>query len=615
MRRAFETVPPSVWLGLVVQTAFLIGLDATSSYLGARAGEWLRMLLTYATVAALFVLVHVAFVRSRLAATLFVYVMFVTVNFARIVTAGSFDYGFLHENARELFTPLGRQIAFSNVRTLPLVALFVAPLLLGLVVLARFRGNDALASPPWRRRRLALACVIALVVPPFIGLTTHESLTLFVSSASRFYAYRRAADAAVGGEPFPYVREFVPTEAATKIAGDTGKPHIIVLLLESWSGRYVDRKRPDGRPFTPVFDEHRREGLTYDHFYANSVQSCRGHFATLCSLVPMYHAKEVVDLPDTSLHCLPKVLAEAGYWTVVHSATDGPDFDRAEAFFRIAGFASVRFELGERGGPNPTIWGAGLQDDLYYPKLFDGIDRELAAHPNRPLFALALNASHHYPFHLRPGHVPDPAFRTMPQRNFVASLATADAWLEGFFTELARRPALANALVVLVGDHSFPADEHGVHFNGLGAYEEVFHTGFMMRWPGHIAPEVVRDRAASQLDIAPTIADLAQVRHRTHFRGRSLFDTSVPPAPPVPLVQPYSGVFLAAVRWPLKLVRHESSDEEHLYDLSNDPEETVDRIHDPALAGALMELRATFVRIHAHESLMRANRIWPRDSR
>ena len=100
---------------------------------------------------------------------------------------------------------------------------------------------------------------------------------------------------------------------------------------------------------------------------------------------------------------------------------------------------------------------------------------------------------------------------TKYRRNYVASLSAADAWLATFFDELERRPAFRDSIVVLVGDHSFPADEHGIHFNGLGSYEEAFHTGFALRWKGHVQP-----RASPTRRVA--------ARHRTH-------DPGSPPAP------------------------------------------------------------------------------------
>jgi arylsulfatase A-like enzyme len=163
-----------------------------------------------------------------------------------------------------------------------------------------------------------------------------------------------------------------------------------------------------------------------------------------------------------------------------------------------------------------------------------------------------------------------------------------------------------------VGDHSFPADEHGVHFNGLGAYEESFRTAFALLWPGHVPPELDRTRTASQIDVAPTIADLAGVAHTTHFVGRSLVAGGGGALdPPAPMVQPYDGVRLVAVRWPYKLERHEAAGQEHLYDLHDDPDEERDRIDDPTLGSEQAALREAIGRIRTSQTIIAQKRIWP----
>lgn len=323
----------------------------------------------------------------------------------------------------------------------------------------------------------------------------------------------------------------------------------------------------------------------------------------------MFRGKEFYDIPRTRLHCLPQQLADLGYGTFFYSATDDPDFDYSDKWFARVGFGDVRFAEHRKIVNDPAMWGMGVQDDVFYQRFFAILDEKAAREPGKPQLAVLANASHHYPFDKGPNHVPDPGYATKYRRNYVASLSAADAWLATFFDELDRRPAFRDAIVILVGDHSFPADEHGIHFNGLGAFEEAFHTGFMLRWNGHVPPRVVRDQAASQVDLAPTILDLLQIRARTHFTGRSLFAEG--DRPPVPLVQPYDGVRLAAVKWPFKLVRHESADQEQLYDLASDPDEANDRIHDPRLAAELAGLRDTIVRIHANEAILRADRVWP----
>ena len=604
-------IPTSFWTAAVVQTVFIFALAASDGYDVARTGEAYRVVLTYATVLALFGLIHlvVRTPRWNLRISALVFFLFVAVNYVRYETAGSFDYGFAHENFRELFTPLGRHIVLANVRAWEVAVLFVLPLTFGFA-LARWPARawqGSLAS-----RRLAVgACLLVLIGVPAARISTHESLTGFLVSAVRFHAEARAAAATIQGAPYPFVHESRPSARARAFAGeDAPRPHVIILFLESWSALYADKARPDGRKFTPVFDAKRREGLTFDHFYGNSVQSSRGHFATLCSLIPMVRAKEFVDIPKTRLHCLPQLLKESGYRTSFHSATDEPEFDFAEQWFNRVGFDEVRFAPDRTVSPDPSLWGVGVQDDVFYERFFRSLDEKVAREPGMPQLAVLANASHHYPFDKNPKHVPDPGYATKYRRNYVASLTASDTWLGTFYAELDRRPAFRDAIVVVVGDHSFPADEHGIHFNGLGSFEEAFHTSVSLRWSGHVPPQVVTDRAASQIDLAPTIVDLLQIRGRTHFEGTSLVAGDGVPAP-VPLVQPYDGVHLAAVGWPFKLVRHESAAQEHLYDLSRDPEEEHDRIHDKSLAAEVSRLRQTLVRIHANEAILRANRVWP----
>ncbi len=116
-------------------------------------------------------------------------------------------------------------------------------------------------------------------------------------------------------------------------------------------------------------------------------------------------------------------------------------------------------------------------------------------------------------------------------------------------------------------------------------------------------------QAASQLDIAPTVADLLQLHDKSHFVGRSLVSGDTPR--PVPLVQPYDGVRLCAVSWPYKLVRHEAAEQEQLYDLAQDPSEDHDLLADGAHPPALAQLRRTILELHANQALLRRDRIWP----
>lgn len=604
------STPQSFGVGCLVQTVFLVALYATDGYDTARSGEVFRLVATYATVITLFAAVHAALGARRRAITvvsLVLFTIFVLVNFARFETTGAFDYGFAHENVRELMTPLGRRLVTAQVNHYEIAFLLVTPLLVGFVVLLRR------PLPVWTDRRsrivAGIACTTVLLGVPLTNTATHESVTGFATSAYRFHRDARNGDIALGGKPFPLIHDGVVSEAAAALSRpEQRRPHVIVLLLESWSGIYTDRKNAAGRPYTPVFDKHRRDGLSVDYFYASSMQSSRGRFAIMCSLIPLYRGKEFNDLADAPLHCLPHVMNEAGYTTLIHSASDEPGFERSGEFFGHMGFSEVRFYDRSRRS-DPRMWGAGLQDDVYYRELFRALDDKVAKSAGAPIFAVAINTSNHYPFDRAPDHVPDTEGKSKYTRKYTASLHQVDGWLTTFFEELDRRPAFSDAIVVLIGDHSFPADEHGIHFNALGAREECFRTSFSLRWKGHVVPQIISDRAASQLDLAPTITDLLQIRHVSHFAGQSLV-SGEPPIPAV-MVQPYDGVRLAAVQYPYKLEVHDSAQQEHLFDLAKDPDEENDLLGKPAVAAETAVLRRAIQRIRESQAVLRAKRVWP----
>ena len=612
LRRALQLFvrrAPAAVLALAAQTVFLITFAITDAYDSARSGEWQRVVATYLTVVALFGFVHAAFGRRARRPLLVLFGAFLALNFAKLETTGTFDYGFAHENIRELMTPLGRRIAGGNVHLWDAVLFFGLPLMIALWVLRRSRF-------PRHRRSLSLAagCAALVFVLPRWERTTHEPLTMFVRSAYRFHTEAQRFEPADGAAAYPLVRTFPLSEQARGLGGDERpRPPVIMLFLESWSGIYTDRVGVDGEPFTPVYNEHRREGLSFDHFYASSIQSSRGRFATLCSLIPLYRGKEFETLSDAPIHCLPEVLREAGYATMIMSASDEPEFEDSESFFSHIGFEDVRFEDDGNRDADPNVWGVGLQDDAFYTEWLQSIEEKMYSEPNRPLFAVGINGSHHYPFRDNPNHVPSASGSTKRAHDFLGSLHAEDAWLTTFYEELAKRPSLRDALVVLVGDHSFPADEHGIHFNGLGAREESFRTAFALKWGDHVPPRLVTDRAGSQLDVAPTITDLLQVKHKTQFVGRSLVAND-DVGPPVLMVQPYDGVRLAAVQYPFKLQVHDSAEQEELYDLSRDPDELDDRLHGPALAPQLAVLRAGIERIRTSQAILSAHRVWPEPS-
>ena len=164
---------------------------------------------------------------------------------------------------------------------------------------------------------------------------------------------------------------------------------------------------------------------------------------------------------------------------------------------------------------------------------------------------------------------------------------------------------LADSTAVIAStDHGEHAGAHGgVHDKEMLMYQETYHIPFMLRLPGQTAGTRVA-QPVTNLDITPTLLDLAGVEPQRPLDGRSLAPLARGEA------QPERGDTVLCVfnghhiLYQSRLVTDGAmkyifnpTDYDELYDLHADPWELHNLIGDPAYAEALKALR---VRMEAH---------------
>jgi N-acetylglucosamine-6-sulfatase len=167
---------------------------------------------------------------------------------------------------------------------------------------------------------------------------------------------------------------------------------------------------------------------------------------------------------------------------------------------------------------------------------------------------------------------------------------------------------LENTLMVFTSDNGYFYGEHGLSVERRLAYEEAIRLPLLVRYPRVIKAGTVCDGFALNIDLAPTLLEIADVRVPASVQGRSL----------VPLlkgkksswrksflIEYYSDrVFPHIVKMGYKAVRtqrwkyirySELEDMDELYDLRTDPYELTNLIHQPSatktLDGMQKELR------------------------
>ncbi|MFG1525534.1 LTA synthase family protein [Halobacteriovorax sp. RZ-3] len=351
------------------------------------------------------------------------------------------------------------------------------------------------------------------------------------------------------------------------------KPNIILVSMESFNGLYINKKTKSGKEITPVFNSLLKEGLSIDDFYGNSVQTVKGQFATYCSQVPLIRGKASYQLDNTLIKCLPKVFSEIGYQSYFHKCFQDLSFDDTHNFMVDIGFDHVlKTDMSQMTEYVKThnVWGWGVQDDISYKQFVKNI-KNITSKSNKPIFATIHTVSHHMKF----GNVPKEQRELFPEQRskeeaFLNSLNVSDKYLGTLIKELKANGLYDNSLIIITADHSYPNGEHGFYDAQTSYFQEFFKIPFLAIWKGEIAPQVIKEKTFSQVDILPTVLDLMGISEKIETAGVSMLNEQGSTAL---LVQPYNGVTLAAVEWPYKLVWQKKSDRKLLFNLMMDPKE------------------------------------------
>ncbi len=186
-------------------------------------------------------------------------------------------------------------------------------------------------------------------------------------------------------------------------------------------------------------------------------------------------------------------------------------------------------------------------------------------------------------------------------RAYTRCAMTIDESVGRLLAALDESGAAEDTLVIYTSDQGYSLGELGLcekHY----AYEQVMRVPMIVRFPRPVRPGSPPSDLVSHLDVAATILDLcvgqvpatlrgeswrklleAESPERPALRTEVFFDFSHPRDDFLPAMQ--------AVRTArYKLIDYEYQPQQELYDLVEDPNEAVNRIGDPSLAGVRADL-------------------------
>lgn len=306
-------------------------------------------------------------------------------------------------------------------------------------------------------------------------------------------------------------------------------------LAQSNSGRLADRTpvllitidtlRADHlgcygytRVRTPAIDALAAQGTRFENDLAQVPITLPSHTVILTGTYPMYNGEH--DFTSPSLPARVGLLAEAfqrhGYDTAafVSSFVLNSSFGLNRGFqtyddhfgphqFEITNPANIERRAGETVG-----------DLLAWFK-----DRKQDGPAARPFFVWL----HLYDPH-RPYDPPEPFHAQYASHPYDGEIAYTDSQLKRLFDALRAGGLYDRMLIVLAADHGESLGEHGEDEHSFFIYNATLHVPLIFKPPRGLAPPQVAHRLVGNVDVAPTILELAHIEDplSRQFQGTSL---------------------------------------------------------------------------------------------
>ena len=290
--------------------------------------------------------------------------------------------------------------------------------------------------------------------------------------------------------------------------GPEKKLNVVMIIEESLSADFMGTFGND-KKLTPNLDKLAGESLFFTHLYATGTRTVRGLEALTLSIPP---------LPGTSIVKRPKnedfvswgsVMKEKGYDNKFIYAGHGY-FDNMNYFYAHNGFATIdRTNFAKDEITFTNAWGV-CDEDLFL-KVVKEADKSHTA--KKPFFSVVMTTSNHRPFTYPEGKIDIPS-----HTGRAGGVKYADYAIGRLLAESRKKPWFNDTVFVIVADHCA-----GVAAK-LALPIKNYEIPLFIYAPAHIKPQVV-DRMMSQIDVAPTVLGLLNMKYTSSFVGKNILTT------------------------------------------------------------------------------------------
>jgi arylsulfatase A-like enzyme len=300
----------------------------------------------------------------------------------------------------------------------------------------------------------------------------------------------------------------VPRAEISERVATLERPNIVLILIDMLR---ADRTTPYGFELdtSPQLRRWADRGVLFERVLAQSSWTKMSVASLMTSLWPRSHGiTEPGDGLADGAVTLAEILKEQGYQT-----------------FGIQTNGWLHASFGFQQGFDRYVFPFGKGAKLPHSQIWPHVDRVVdeaarlidARDPDTPFFLyLHFMDVHEY--------AAPPEFRsfgTDTEANYHAAIRWVDDGLERVYAKLDDAGVLGDTLIVLGSDHGETFGENGKHGHARNVLSAVLHVPLVIRFPFPIEPVRIPVQVRN-LDVAPTLLDIAGVPIPESFEGRSL---------------------------------------------------------------------------------------------
>lgn len=295
------------------------------------------------------------------------------------------------------------------------------------------------------------------------------------------------------------------------------KPNIFIILLEGWHPRYIDGLSHHNFGVTPVVDEMIKNGVNFTNAYAAGQRSILG-FAAVLAGVPLVPGLPIFGygLEMTAFSTLPKHFSQAGYYTFFVQSSHRDSYRMCA----LASYLGMQDSFGWEDMPQRLNYTGKAPFGYDHDALQFAADK-ITQHAGKPFMGMVFTGITHEPFTSTL-----PQFDKYPydswEHGFLNTLGFAD-WSIGQLLQRAKEDGwFDNTIFVLVADHTSGEPVESTLKNH-------FRIPLIIYAPKYFSPQTL-NQVVSQLDMIPTLYNIAGISPAYTALGRDMFDASVPRA-------------------------------------------------------------------------------------